>query len=532
MKKFIFRRKNKIVCYTYISNQYDCLKEHSYVCPDWDYVCFTNNKKLLKQKQIGVWKIEKSQFEKLDPKRNSGWHKTHPHVLLPKYNKSLWIDSNIDVLTDYLENIIKTTTKKLFVPVHYERDCIYDEIKEVNKINYDTPEKCDATYEFLKSKHMPEKYGLNETNIMLRHHNDKTIKSIDKMWWDCIKRYSKRDQLSFSYCLFKHNIKVKDISFPNARIDTKNYLILGHNYTLNKQEYYEPEFKIFKKEITPSGRRHIYFCGIKIASYKVKNTVSVDMFKSDIMKFKAFQNADNIKTIVLGSSHGRDGFVPDINSFNLGNSSQDLYRAYKIYEYITKNKTKRKYLKNIVLFWSVFHPGLQLEKTQEFLKCVPYKAFYNAEYPTSFPINDKMYIKALKKEYKNTKCPDNYRGESFYDVLHTDITSELVEKHLKNTKRNNNQIQYVKNMLDLTRKYKHNLYIVLPPYRQDYLDCLPDDKEIYFELFDFLEKNTDVKLLNFQRDKDFTDSDFDSADHCNKQGAIKLTNKIAGFIKD
>ena len=83
----------------------------------------------------------------------------------------------------------------------------------------------------------------------------------------------------------------------------------------------------------------------------------------------------------------------------------------------------------------------------------------------------------------------------------------------------------------MTQKYGHKLYVVLPPYRQDYLDCLPDDKDIYFELFNFISLHPEVTLLNFQHDKDFSDDDFDSADHCNKIGAEKLTKKIKGFVK-
>ena len=60
---------------------------------------------------------------------------------------------------------------------------------------------------------------------------------------------------------------------------------------------------------------------------------------------------------------------------------------------------------------------------------------------------------------------------------------------------------------------------------------MPDKHEIYFELFDFLNKNKDVKLLDFQFDKDFKDSDFDSPDHCDKSGGEKLTKKIKNAIR-
>jgi hypothetical protein len=289
--------------------------------------------------------------------------------------------------------------------------------------------------------------------------------------------------------------------------------------------------KIFHKERCQDGRRHIYFLGIKIFSYD-RNISGDKYFRSCAIKYKAFMKSENVKTIVLGSSHGRDGFIPDENSFNLSNSSQDLYRAFKVYEYVTNIPSKCNVLKNIVLFWSVFHPGLQLEKTKEYLTCIPYRAFYNIQYPIDFPISDDIYVKQLKKLLKKIRVPKNYRGKSFWNIHHGDgSTSVLVESHLKNTKRNNNQIQYVEKMLDLARKHGHKLYIVLPPYRQDYLDCLPDNDKVYFELFDFLGKNPDVQLLDFQHDKDFKWDDFDSADHCTEGGAIKLTKKIKKYVK-
>lgn len=288
--------------------------------------------------------------------------------------------------------------------------------------------------------------------------------------------------------------------------------------------------KIFKKVRYPNGRRHIYLMGIKIISYRKDKSICVSMFKSDIYKYKAFTNCNSVDTVILGSSHGRDGYTPTDTSFNLANSSQDLYRAAKVYEFITTMPSKCNKIKNIVLFWSVFHPGLQLEKTREYLKCIPYKLFYNANYAFDFPIDDRKILCKLRTALKKTPVSREYRGESFYDVAHNDDTAMLVEKHIKNTKRRNNQIQYLHDMAVLGNKYKHNIYIVLPPYRQDYLDCLPDDKDIYFELFEFLATHPEIKLLNFQRDGDFIADDFDSADHCNIRGAQKLSNKINNII--
>lgn len=280
--------------------------------------------------------------------------------------------------------------------------------------------------------------------------------------------------------------------------------------------------KIFNKIRHFDGLREIYFCGVKIFAYH-KHIIVRNCYY-EILKYLALQKHKDFENLILGSSHGRDGFIPGKNDFNLSNSSLDLYRIWNLYKYVVEHGLNK--IKKVIIFWSVFHPGLQLEKTKEFKKCIPYKALFNIDYACGFKPYDKYAIKRIKKQLNKTNCPNDYRGKSGYDKNHIDPADILVSQHLKNTMRNNNQIQYLDNIVKLARKQKHAVYIVLPPYRSDYLKYLPDDKIIYRELFDFLNENTDVKLLNLQRDNDFTDSDFDSPDHCNENGGIKLTEKI------
>ena len=83
---------------------------------------------------------------------------------------------------------------------------------------------------------MPRNYGLNETNIIYRKHNSKKIKKIMTEWWNMIKNYSKRDQLSLSYILWKNNIPVNKICIDNARIDIKNFKIYTHKSQNTIQE--------------------------------------------------------------------------------------------------------------------------------------------------------------------------------------------------------------------------------------------------------------------------------------------------------
>ena len=222
--------KNTKVIYTCISGEYDFMPIiQTYYAKDWRYVCFTNNKKLLRFKHLGMWEIRKMQFAEVDNTRNARWHKLHPHILFPDCNESLWIDANLDILTDKLFAIINIRNADILIPEHNLRDCIFEELEAVKKVKLDDEERLQKVENYLLANNMPKSYGLNETNIMYRKHNVTFIKKIMNEWWNMIENYSKRDQLSLSYVLWKNKIAVKDLSIDNARTDIENFNIYTHN---------------------------------------------------------------------------------------------------------------------------------------------------------------------------------------------------------------------------------------------------------------------------------------------------------------
>jgi hypothetical protein len=166
-----------------------------------------------------AWQIRPLFFDKLDNIRNQRWHKIHPHILFPEYKKSIWLDANINVLKkDIFDDIDKVIDQSRLISIaqHWERNCIYDEFIECMALGKDEEAVMRKQENLIRSFGFPEKYGLFETNIMYRdHHNYRVIK-IMKDWWWWIENYSRRDQLSLTYVLWKHKLEVKplnDISY-------------------------------------------------------------------------------------------------------------------------------------------------------------------------------------------------------------------------------------------------------------------------------------------------------------------------------
>lgn len=206
------------VIYTCYTGGYDSLKQPLTIYEDYDYICFTDN---VTAKQNGVWEMRPIPYENTDNTRRARYIKHNPHIILPDYEYSVWIDSNIQIVDEYLKSrvdLLITEGSKMAHITHPRRGCIYVEaIKCIRKNN----DKNILIYNFIKkisSEGFPKNYGLSETNIIYRKHNDDTIKTVSQEWWNNITTYSRRDQLSFYYVLWKLDVKV-DKLFPKG-IDT------------------------------------------------------------------------------------------------------------------------------------------------------------------------------------------------------------------------------------------------------------------------------------------------------------------------
>lgn len=208
----------KGVVYTCITGGYDALVKHTFVDHNWDYVCFTDDLSIGNIDNYS-WQIRPLRFDKLDNTRNQRWHKIHPHILFPEYEKSIWLDANINILNeDVFADIDKAIDESCLISIapHPERNCIYDELIVCAVLGKDDEGVMRKQVDLMRSAGFPEKNGLFETNIMYRDHHNYQVIEIMNDWWWWIENYSRRDQLSLSYVLWQHKLKVKplaDISY-------------------------------------------------------------------------------------------------------------------------------------------------------------------------------------------------------------------------------------------------------------------------------------------------------------------------------
>jgi len=233
------------VVYACVTGGYDELINHAYVNPDWDYVCFTNNIGIANIKN-STWKIMPLVFDKLDNVRNNRWHKLHPHCLFPEYKYSLYLDANIDILkSDFFDDINKAIAekRKLSIAPHPERNCIYDELAACIRLGKDDEAVMKKQVELFRQDGFPEKQGLFENGMMFREHNDKEVVAVMEDWWWWVKNYSRRDQLSLMYVLWKHKMKVLPLSEISYRHSDKVAFDYGKRHVTKEELLVQEKIK-------------------------------------------------------------------------------------------------------------------------------------------------------------------------------------------------------------------------------------------------------------------------------------------------
>ena len=193
----------KKVIYTCLIGNYDTLKQPLVVDDSFDYICFTDNN----EKRNGVWEMRYlSDVAIKDPTRYSRYAKILPHRVLSDYNYSIYVDANIQILTDNFYTIVNKRIEEgeLICQVpHLKSNCIYEEIRKAYFAGRVGWKEAKLQYSHLIRNGFPSKYGLFENNIILRKHNDAKVIELSEKWWDEYSHFSKRDQFSLMYVYWR-----------------------------------------------------------------------------------------------------------------------------------------------------------------------------------------------------------------------------------------------------------------------------------------------------------------------------------------
>jgi len=135
-----------------------------------------------------------------DPRRISRKFKQLPHVCLPEYDVTLWIDGSMRLKVTDLQPLIDRylSNRSIAVFKHAYCKCIYAAAREVCEAGIDDLDTTVAQMERYRAAGYPENRGMAACGIILRR-NCPEANAFNELWFSEMREGSKRDQLSFDY---------------------------------------------------------------------------------------------------------------------------------------------------------------------------------------------------------------------------------------------------------------------------------------------------------------------------------------------
>jgi hypothetical protein len=164
-----------------------------------DFICFTDNKAL----ESEVWKFMYIESRHLAPEKLSRRPKALPHEYLACWEYSLYIDNPVvfkrlpnsqDLASDrsYLLRTFRHATR---THLRLEADALF-------MVGYENIHILTQHLDFLSRQYpLDEITPLSTCTVILRSHHHPALVRFGITWWEQILSFSKRDQMSFDFCV-------------------------------------------------------------------------------------------------------------------------------------------------------------------------------------------------------------------------------------------------------------------------------------------------------------------------------------------
>ncbi len=180
-----------------------------------------------------------------DYHRINRYCKIHPHIFFPQYDYSVYIDGSIQIQTTISHLLSKRGNIGI---ASYGMPFVADTYEHATSMWYrngrgesDGRIRIRNQMQRYAKEGFPRFFGFTENGVLVREHcNENCIRVMDT-WWSEVLNYSRRDQLSFMYAIWKNGFTMQDIGFIGDTLrNGPEFSVKDHNCDSN--------FKIFNRQ--------------------------------------------------------------------------------------------------------------------------------------------------------------------------------------------------------------------------------------------------------------------------------------------
>ena len=142
------------------------------------------------------------------------------------YDASLWIDGSVDVVGANIQQLVESHLEghDLALFRHPTIDCVYEGGRFAVRCGKEDPAVMEKHLDRLRAEKFPARAGLGETGVLFRRGSAK-VTEFNELWWTQIRDGSRRDQVSFNYCVARLGLR---LSYINGRRQDQGFFVREH----------------------------------------------------------------------------------------------------------------------------------------------------------------------------------------------------------------------------------------------------------------------------------------------------------------
>ncbi|WP_053991860.1 glycosyltransferase domain-containing protein [Mangrovimonas sp. TPBH4] len=221
----------KIAVYTALYGDKDVLRAPLNAREDRsiDYFVFSDNPEL----EVAPYRLELRTPQFQDVAKNARYYKIMGDPILEPYDYVIWHDANIQLNETKIKDLISLSQPTFLTTFsHPNRDDFYSEAMSCIRVGKDFSLRILKQVLVCFFNGMPAHEGMYATGILVRNYHVKSKidpKVFMRFWWEQTLKYSRRDQLSLAYSIYKMKMPISCIKGDILHNDFSTYH--RHKYT-------------------------------------------------------------------------------------------------------------------------------------------------------------------------------------------------------------------------------------------------------------------------------------------------------------
>jgi len=198
------------IVYSAVTSSYDMVFKPKVFTDDVRYVLFSD-----RQKKIKGWNVLPiSNVIEGGESLTNRWYKFFPHKVFKEAEYSIYVDGNIRIIGDLKPLIqeFKESRAALGVFKHQHRTTIFQEVEacvEFGKFDEQDEQRVKEQLKTYTESGMPLDQPLTDNGVIFRWHQHPMLSKAMSSWWEQLQDFSKRDQISLPYVIWKADLPIK-----------------------------------------------------------------------------------------------------------------------------------------------------------------------------------------------------------------------------------------------------------------------------------------------------------------------------------